>query len=198
MGKRSEKCGGNGELAARRSGLAATCGRRSRKRRRAAVAKRERRIPHRELRKRSGGLRPPIDELARGSLGGRRCKSSPDLGRISRCSSDASSEASTTPSRSSELGQRRDAASLFRSNGEREETTASGNHRGETSDVDSTVETDPCRRRWAAATPPEAELEEFFATAERNLRQRFAERYNFDVVNDVPMAGRFEWIPLTP
>lgn len=49
-------------------------------------------------------------------------------------------------------------------------------HRDEASDVESTVEMEPCRRASVAATPPEAELEAFFETAERELRQRFVER----------------------
>ncbi|KAG6495631.1 cyclin-dependent kinase inhibitor 7-like [Zingiber officinale] len=201
MGKISKKCGDNGELAARCSGLAVVFGPRSRERRRAAVTKRERRIFHREHRKRGVGIQTPTYGTVPGNLGGVRYKSSPELGRIPRCSSDTSSEASTTPSRSAELRrQRRDAALLFRWNGEREEAMASinDNRRDEASDVESTVEMEPYRRPSVAATPPEAELEAFFATAERNLQQRFAERYNFDVVNDVPMAGRYEWIPVIP
>uniref|UniRef100_A0A7N0UBP9 Cyclin-dependent kinase inhibitor domain-containing protein n=1 Tax=Kalanchoe fedtschenkoi TaxID=63787 RepID=A0A7N0UBP9_KALFE len=49
----------------------------------------------------------------------------------------------------------------------------------------------------AARMPPEAELEEFFAAAEKQVQQRFTNKYNYDVVNDVPLAGgRYEWIPL--
>ncbi|KAG6499557.1 hypothetical protein ZIOFF_039347 [Zingiber officinale] len=226
MGKISKKCGDNGELAARCSGLAVVFGPRSRERRRAAVTKRERRIFYREHRKRGVGIQTPTYGTVPGNLGGVRYKSSPELGRIPRCSSDTSSEASTTPSRSSEVKlssefgircfqrakilipylfsqlrrQRRDAALLFRWNGEREEpmTSINDNRRDEASDVESTVEMEPYRRPSVAATPPEAELEAFFATAERNLQQRFAERYNFDVVNDVPMGGRYEWIPVIP
>ncbi|XP_074559664.1 uncharacterized protein LOC141815614 [Curcuma longa] len=201
MGKRSKECGGNDELAARRSGLDVVFRRRSRERRRAVVTKRERKISHREHRKRRVGIQTPTYGTVPGNLGGVRYKSSPEIGRISPCSSDTSSEASTTPSLSSELRrQQRDAALLFHWNGEREEAMASFNEsdRDEASDVESTVELEPCMKPSVAATPPEAELEAFFATAERNLQHRFAERYNFDVVNDVPMAGRYEWIPVIP
>ncbi|KAI3726274.1 hypothetical protein L1987_66071 [Smallanthus sonchifolius] len=47
-------------------------------------------------------------------------------------------------------------------------------------------------------TPPAAELEEFFAAAENDLQNRFKDKYNYDVVNDVPLKGRFDWIQLKP
>ncbi|XP_076914136.1 cyclin-dependent kinase inhibitor 3-like [Bidens hawaiensis] len=42
--------------------------------------------------------------------------------------------------------------------------------------------------------PPEAELEEFFASAQKGLNERFKNKYNYDIVNDIPLEGRFEWI----
>lgn len=45
--------------------------------------------------------------------------------------------------------------------------------------------------------PPEAELEAFFAAAEEDLNQRFKDKYNYDIVNDIPLQGRYEWIQLT-
>ncbi|CAM8912320.1 unnamed protein product [Rhodiola kirilowii] len=45
--------------------------------------------------------------------------------------------------------------------------------------------------------PSEAELEDFFAAVENRIQQRFIQKYNYDVVNDVPLAeGRYEWVPL--
>ncbi|MED6176240.1 hypothetical protein PIB30_086221 [Stylosanthes scabra] len=48
--------------------------------------------------------------------------------------------------------------------------------------------------------PKELELEKFFATAEKDIQKRFSDKYNFDVVKDVPLEGRYEWIQvkLTP
>lgn len=46
--------------------------------------------------------------------------------------------------------------------------------------------------------PSAAEIEEFFAAAEKREQKRFAEKYNYDVVKDVPLEGRYEWIPLKP
>ncbi|KAL0387014.1 UNVERIFIED_CONTAM: Cyclin-dependent kinase inhibitor 7 [Sesamum radiatum] len=45
-------------------------------------------------------------------------------------------------------------------------------------------------------TPPAAELEEFFAAAEKYDQKRFAEKYNYDIVKDVPLDGRYQWVRL--
>lgn len=47
-------------------------------------------------------------------------------------------------------------------------------------------------------TVPAAELEEFFASTEKNLQKRFKDKYNYDIVNDAPLEGRFEWVQLKP
>ncbi|MED6149298.1 hypothetical protein PIB30_061053 [Stylosanthes scabra] len=43
---------------------------------------------------------------------------------------------------------------------------------------------------------PEAEIEEFFAMAEKYEQKRFAEKYNFDIVADMPLEGRYQWVRL--
>ncbi|KAF5769721.1 putative cyclin-dependent kinase inhibitor [Helianthus annuus] len=45
---------------------------------------------------------------------------------------------------------------------------------------------------------PEAELEEFFVAAQEGLNERFKNKYNYDIVNDIPLKGRFEWIQVNP
>ncbi|XP_059314089.1 cyclin-dependent kinase inhibitor 7-like [Lycium ferocissimum] len=50
----------------------------------------------------------------------------------------------------------------------------------------------------AAKIPPEAEIEEFFAAAEKREEKRFAEKYNYDIVKDVPLEGRYQWVSLKP
>lgn len=50
----------------------------------------------------------------------------------------------------------------------------------------------------AEKMPPAAELEEFFAAAQKDLHKRFRDKYNYDIVNDIPLKGRFEWIQLKP
>lgn len=44
--------------------------------------------------------------------------------------------------------------------------------------------------------PSEADIEGFFAKAEMEQSKKFIDKYNFDVVNDVPMEGRFQWVKL--
>nr|XP_043634939.1 cyclin-dependent kinase inhibitor 7-like [Erigeron canadensis] len=46
----------------------------------------------------------------------------------------------------------------------------------------------------AEKMPPEAELEEYFATVQQPLTKRFKDKYNYDIINDIPLEGRFEWI----
>ncbi|KAI3695571.1 hypothetical protein L1987_78569 [Smallanthus sonchifolius] len=50
----------------------------------------------------------------------------------------------------------------------------------------------------AAKMPSAAELEEFFSKSEAYEQKPFAEKYNYDVVKDVPMEGRYQWVLLKP
>ncbi|KAK8969417.1 Cyclin-dependent kinase inhibitor 4 [Platanthera guangdongensis] len=56
-----------------------------------------------------------------------------------------------------------------------------------------------CRVRNARhqSIPNAHEMEEFFAGSERLQQSAFIEKYNFDPVNDCPLAGRYEWVELT-
>ncbi|XP_058182274.1 cyclin-dependent kinase inhibitor 5-like [Rhododendron vialii] len=44
--------------------------------------------------------------------------------------------------------------------------------------------------------PTANEMDEFFAGAEEKQRRQFIEKYNFDLVNDAPLPGRYEWSKL--
>ncbi|CAL0302764.1 unnamed protein product [Lupinus luteus] len=44
--------------------------------------------------------------------------------------------------------------------------------------------------------PSAHEIEEFFAYAERHQQAMFMEKYNFDIVNDVALPGRYKWVPV--
>ncbi|GMI85702.1 inhibitor/interactor with cyclin-dependent kinase, KIP-RELATED PROTEIN 3 [Hibiscus trionum] len=46
--------------------------------------------------------------------------------------------------------------------------------------------------------PAAQEMEEFFACAEQQQQWQFIEKYNFDIVNDLPLPGRYEWVKLIP
>ncbi|KAI8538010.1 hypothetical protein RHMOL_Rhmol09G0067300 [Rhododendron molle] len=44
--------------------------------------------------------------------------------------------------------------------------------------------------------PTVNEMDEFFAGAEEKQRRQFIEKYNFDLVNDTPLPGQYEWSKL--
>ncbi|KAM7527401.1 hypothetical protein LguiB_030811 [Lonicera macranthoides] len=68
---------------------------------------------------------------------------------------------------------------------------------GTTTPGSSTRPTSLSTRRIRPRNIPTAhELEEFFTHAEREDQRLFTEKYNFDVVNDVPLEGRYEWVRL--
>ncbi|KAK4773436.1 hypothetical protein SAY87_028455 [Trapa incisa] len=46
-------------------------------------------------------------------------------------------------------------------------------------------------------SPTAHELEEFFASAEQEQCMLFMEKYNFDVLTDTPLPGRFQWVRLS-
>lgn len=46
--------------------------------------------------------------------------------------------------------------------------------------------------------PTESELDEFFASAEKDIQKRFQHKYNYDIVKDMPMEGRYEWVEIKP
>ncbi|KAJ9176572.1 hypothetical protein P3X46_011871 [Hevea brasiliensis] len=46
--------------------------------------------------------------------------------------------------------------------------------------------------------PTTKDMEEFFACAEQKQQRLFIEKYNFDVVNDLPLPGRYEWVQVIP
>ncbi|KAK6924077.1 Cyclin-dependent kinase inhibitor domain [Dillenia turbinata] len=46
--------------------------------------------------------------------------------------------------------------------------------------------------------PSESEIEEFFSSVEEDIQKKFADKYNYDVVKDIPLEGRYEWIQLKP
>ncbi|CAH9079750.1 unnamed protein product [Cuscuta epithymum] len=48
----------------------------------------------------------------------------------------------------------------------------------------------------AGNMPSAAEIEEFFASKEKYEQKRFQEKYNYDVVKDAPLEGRYQWVRL--
>ncbi|XP_015574099.1 cyclin-dependent kinase inhibitor 4 isoform X4 [Ricinus communis] len=58
--------------------------------------------------------------------------------------------------------------------------------------------TEPNRTSMRRHIPTAHEMDEFFTGAEEEQQKRFIEKYNFDPVNDKPLAGRYEWAKLDP
>ncbi|KAK7338927.1 hypothetical protein VNO77_19561 [Canavalia gladiata] len=52
------------------------------------------------------------------------------------------------------------------------------------------------RERMHRNIPTAYEMEEFFAYAEKQQQTIFMDKYNFDIVNEVPLPGRYEWVPV--
>ncbi|KAJ9177240.1 hypothetical protein P3X46_012478 [Hevea brasiliensis] len=93
--------------------------------------------------------------------------------------------------------------SVYYSCRERKETTPSSQLQPASSgELDSTErpssEANSRRRSTGEKMPTEFELDEFFAVAEKNLKKQFADKYNYDIVKDEPLEGRYEWLRLKP
>lgn len=66
------------------------------------------------------------------------------------------------------------------------------------SGVPETITSKPSPPIISRRTVPTAELEEFFSSMEKDLHKRFKDKYNYDIVTDTPLEGRFEWVQLKP
>ncbi|KAF5444042.1 hypothetical protein F2P56_036548 [Juglans regia] len=82
------------------------------------------------------------------------------------------------------------------------ETTPSSDLCGDSDEMDSLARKPSAENHrpsiLVAKAPPKEEIEEFFATADKYEQKRFAEKYNYDIVKDVPMEGRYQWVRLKP
>ncbi|XVF61147.1 hypothetical protein PTKIN_Ptkin08bG0106000 [Pterospermum kingtungense] len=58
------------------------------------------------------------------------------------------------------------------------------------------LEANSRRRSTVEKMPSEAELEQFFGALEEKPQKEFAEKYNYDIVKDEPLEGRYEWVRL--
>ncbi|CAA7400921.1 unnamed protein product [Spirodela intermedia] len=93
---------------------------------------------------------------------------------------------------------------------ERDEATMKDLRRKEAEDMESAARPADAGGRCKMEAPPpatspvtslvvsEREIEEFFASAERKERERFSKKYNYDVVKDSPLEGRYEWTRIEP
>ncbi|KAL9228315.1 hypothetical protein vseg_003908 [Gypsophila vaccaria] len=49
-------------------------------------------------------------------------------------------------------------------------------------------------RNMQRAIPTTHEMEDFFAGFELHQQELFLQKYNYDIVNDIPLPGRYEWV----
>ncbi|CAK9162365.1 unnamed protein product [Ilex paraguariensis] len=54
------------------------------------------------------------------------------------------------------------------------------------------------RTAMQTIVPTMHEIEEFFSCVEQQQQNFFMEKYNFDVLNDLPLPGRYEWVKVNP
>ncbi|CAH2036254.1 unnamed protein product [Thlaspi arvense] len=82
----------------------------------------------------------------------------------------------------------------------REQGSPLSENLGETAEMDSatTEKRDQRKPEKTEKSPTQAELDDFFSAAERFEQKRFTEKYNYDIVNDTPLEGRYQWVTLKP
>uniref|UniRef100_A0A2N9HU62 Cyclin-dependent kinase inhibitor n=1 Tax=Fagus sylvatica TaxID=28930 RepID=A0A2N9HU62_FAGSY len=117
---------------------------------------------------------------------------------VSCCSSNESSEVVRESLRLIDLEAKsfETVDSTYINNNKFRETTPSSELCGDSYAMDS-LETKPSAANHRRIVPKE-EIEDFFAAAEKHEQKRFAEKYNYDIVKDVPLEGRYHWIRLKP
>ncbi|KAG2315904.1 hypothetical protein Bca4012_066752 [Brassica carinata] len=67
---------------------------------------------------------------------------------------------------------------------------------GETTEMESSSSAQKSPEVSKSPTP--GEIEEFLSELEDKDQKRFIEKYNFDIVNDKPLQGRYKWDRLKP
>ncbi|KAI8028461.1 Cyclin-dependent kinase inhibitor 7 [Camellia lanceoleosa] len=125
---------------------------------------------------------------------------------LSRCSSTESSQFVKHELRSVDLkveleahansGFENEISTLISCRFSRETTPSSDEMESSTATKQST--TSLRRKHPEAKMPAAAEIEEFFSAAEKYEQKRFVDKYNYDVVKDVPLEGRYQWVQLKP
>ncbi|KAB1993609.1 hypothetical protein ES319_D13G042300v1 [Gossypium barbadense] len=78
------------------------------------------------------------------------------------------------------------------------ETPPLSEHCGDSDEMQSPEKKPPPSTTEPPKIPSQAEIDEFFSVAEKYEQKRFAEKYNYDIVKDVPLDGRYQWLRLKP
>ncbi|CAH8261024.1 unnamed protein product [Arabidopsis lyrata] len=83
--------------------------------------------------------------------------------------------------------------STFINNKFRKETSPVSEGLGETTtEMESSSATER-KQPKVSKTPTPTEIEDFLSELENDNKKRFIEKYNFDIVNDEPLEGRYKW-----
>ncbi|XP_048135986.1 cyclin-dependent kinase inhibitor 7-like [Rhodamnia argentea] len=151
-------------------------------------------------RERHSGGTTPENSLRPAPATGDRClsPSSHDFASVSCCSSNGSSEVEKEMINFVDLEEESDgveASTYHRRRRERREKTPSSEVGAESDDMGSASKpTSEANSRWRPKMPTQAELDDFFAVAEKNQAlEAFKDKYNFDFVKEGPLKGRYEW-----
>uniref|UniRef100_A0A1J3ITX1 Cyclin-dependent kinase inhibitor n=1 Tax=Noccaea caerulescens TaxID=107243 RepID=A0A1J3ITX1_NOCCA len=70
---------------------------------------------------------------------------------------------------------------------------------GEITEMESSSVTEKDDRREVSKKPTPEEIDDFFSElGDDDKQKRFIEKYNFDIVNDKPLEGRYKWDRVEP
>ncbi|KAJ4957876.1 hypothetical protein NE237_024987 [Protea cynaroides] len=75
--------------------------------------------------------------------------------------------------------------------------TPSSEFRVESGDLELTARPAAVNSRHRSTTekmPMKAEIEDFFSVAEKEQQKLFPDKYNFDILKDVPLEGGYKWV----
>ncbi|KAI3452033.1 hypothetical protein Pfo_008698 [Paulownia fortunei] len=202
MGRYVRKCKGSGEVAVMEKAAAAG------RKRKIILGESELSTSSVQLKTRRLAVMTPENSASPASSGNSTCESvssGPVL--ASCCSSSRSSELAKESSKFADLEQENEVTLEFFATSaghsvdfrDRREKTPSSEVQAESGELESTArprESNSRRCSTAEKMPTEAELEEFFFAAEKNLQKQFVDKYNYDIVKDEPLEGRYEWVQI--
>ncbi|CAA7048301.1 unnamed protein product [Microthlaspi erraticum] len=83
----------------------------------------------------------------------------------------------------------------------REQASPLSENLGETAEMEDSAtreRRDQRKKEKTEKSPTQAELDDFFSAAESYEQKRFTEKYNYDIVKDTPLEGRYQWVSLKP
>ncbi|KAK6152724.1 hypothetical protein DH2020_012363 [Rehmannia glutinosa] len=158
-----------------------------------------------QLKTRRLSVATPENSASPASSGNSTCETDgPDHVLASCCSSNGSSELAEGSSKFVDLEDEVNVEFFATSAGgdsldctERRGTTPLDEAQAESGELESTArprESNSRRSSTAEKMPSDAELEEFFAAAEKDLQKQFIDKYNYDIVKDQPLEGRYDWV----